>query len=435
MKKSYCLMIPMVLGLMSCEPSVVNKNTEQRQPDKTINTKKNALENDLDYAQRLTRVGEILINNPVGFSHANDLFNDALKLDPGNDKALFYSALTGIVMKFEGAAKRMKKFYDKPEDYDEMLNSVKENFKYPEFVKFITGRVNTKEFRNVHDIKRFVQMDITDAFESAAKKLNMIDQDVELIITQLKTDNTEIEYDCHEITEDDSTYTTCSLKEQMDSVSALPAQINTVDTKDIKIISSGLKAYATAFKLYTGYSLEGTEQFNKETETLESQLGRELTEKENHQIVKKYNNLFTLERDHRWNEVVADLEGMIYTAMDLETLNNRFCDTGLRESNLIKTICFDEDSREVMQKALDYLSGPQEISIGKDENNQDVKIMIDLPAYLSNPLEDLKSLLPIEYNEDGTGIYLQEEPELNGLFPNKDLLEKIKQLKSEYDQK
>ncbi len=429
MKAKSLLIIPMVLTLFSCNQET--KSTKAPNViEKQVNSKRLSIENDKEYAAKLARIGEILVNNPVGVTHAHDMFNRALEIDPQNNKALFYSAFTEILMAMKGSMNRGKSLLDDPKDYDAYIEHLTNKVKYPEFVDFVIGRDSQSKFKDYQDIKRFVQNEIVEAFENASTKLNKVNGDVNIILTQLKTENTELEYNCQDIVEDEYSYTNCELKEEMSSMEALPAETVTVDLNDVKILASGLKGYSTVFKLYTAYSIKGQKHLSNEIRVKELDLGRDLTDKELHRIVSRYDDYLTLEEDHKMGEIVQDLEKVVEAGMDLETLNNQFCDNDLRINNLVKAICFSQTAREDMQKSLDYLSGPQEIVIGKKVDGLDVKIMIDLPAYLNNPVQDLKTLIPTEYNEDGSTKYTVE-PDLNGLFPNKDLLEKLNKLKSE----
>jgi hypothetical protein len=431
MKKALIL-IPMMMTLASCEQSFDNTTNDDSviRHQKVINTKRLAVEDNSAYAAKLTRVGEILVNNPVGFSHAHDLFNEALAIDPTNNKALFYSAMTEMVMTFRGAAEKSRDLMDKPEDLDTYIKYMKENVKYPEFVDFIIGDKNAKKFQNYQDIKRFFQKDFVAAIDKAVTKMEKIDGDVNIILTQLAAEKEDIEYDCETYGEGETSFTECQIKEEMKSIEALPAETKTVDQNDIKVIASGLRAYGTYFKMLTAYSIEGGNHLSNEVRVKEMDLGRSLTDQETHRIVKRYPKVLTLEADHQLGDIVGDLESIAYAAMDLEALNNRFCDTDLRTNNLVDNICFDADSRESIEKALDYLTGPVETVLGKDKLGNDVTILVDLPGYLSNPVQDLKVLLPTEYDENGHGK-LTQEPELNGLFPNKDLMDKLAQVVSQ----
>lgn len=336
MKTKSLLIVPMMFTLLACQSgdsSSDKKKDDASKADTKVSTKRLSTDTNKTHAEKLTRVGEILVNNPVGMTHAHDLFNQALALDPTNNKALFYSAFTGIIMTFEGIYNRAQPLADDPKDYKELLDYVKKEMKYPEFIDFIKGPKGQKKIKDLQAAKKFVQNEVVNALESAHKKLNLIDGDVKLIITQLRSTNTETEYDCSKAIEDmdmevdtEISWTDCTIKQgEMSTLDAQAAKTATVDAKDIKIIASGLKGYATAFKLYTAYSIKGQKHLQNEIKVKEIDLDRALTDEETNNIVRKYKSYMTLEKDNRMGEVVADLEGMIEIGMDLETLSNRFC--------------------------------------------------------------------------------------------------------------
>lgn len=424
MKMKNLILIPMTLAMVSCLPTQTSSN--KKTTDRPASTARNANETDIQFAAKLTRVGEILINNPVGVTHSHDLFNRALRLDPSNEKALFYSAFTGILMSMDGLANRSKSLAEDPTTYDTLVNEARNKMKYPEFVDFLTGRSNQSEIKTYQEFKRFMQIEVVQAFEEAGDKISRIKNDLNLILTNAG-EKTETYYECT-YESDGSSY--CYEDEYSNGTSVNPATTATVDANDIKIIANGLKAYAAAFKLYTGYSVEGIEEVQSEIKAKKEELGRSLTEKEEHAIARKYRSYLTLESDHKWNEVTSNLIDITEAAMDLDTLNNQFCENDLRVNNLIKSICVTAEDRATLKETLDLLSGPQEISLGLDEQGNSVNILVDLPSYMNNPVSDLKSLMPSEYNEDGTPNYTQE-PNLNGLFPNNDLLEKLGRVVSE----
>lgn len=427
MKKSSLLVLPMVLGLVSCQETGFDDTptTPKEQTQKEFSTKRAPETTDAEYIETLVRAGENLVNRPTGITIAHKLFNRVLKMDPNNNKALFYSAFTGILMTYDGVLNRGKGMLDNPNDFETIKKDLNERFKYPEFVDFLVGKKTQSKLNTYQDLKRFAQNEIVDSFESAVEKLNKIDGDVNVILSQEKT-NTEM--DCVEIEAESSemgSEVEYSCTETVTSIDVLPAQTATVDAKDLKIIAGGIKGYATMAKFMTAYKITGQKHITNEVQLKELQLGRSLTDQEMAKIIQQHPEYLVLENDHRMNEMVSDLENMVEIAMDMEALNNQFCDTGLREDNLIKTICLEEGSREEMQKALDHLSGPQEVSLGVDKDGNEVKILMDLPGYLRNPIQDLKSLIPAKFDDEGKPI-IEEEPNLNGLFPNNDYLEKTK---------
>lgn len=418
----------MVLTLFSCEQQLQKKdNTAEKGLEKEISSQRLIQDTDTSYSAKLARIGEILVNNPVGVTHAHDMFNQALKLDPQNNKALFYSAFTEILMTMKGSINRTKSMHDEEETYAKVLKYLTNDMKYPEFIDFLAGDKNQTKLENYQEIKRFFQTEVLSAFESAKNKIDRINSPIEIILTQLKTENKEVKYDCNDINLEDETYTSCSIKEDMSQMNVLPAKIVNVDTDDLKILSGGLEGYATVLKFYTSYKVTGQKNLTNEVKVKEIELGRALTEKELHRIVKRYNNYLVLEDDNRMSEIINNLENVVSIGMDFESLNNQFCDNDLRANNLIKSICFPETARKDMQKTLDYLSGPQEYLMGYTKTGDEVNILVDVPAILNNPIKDLKTLMPNDYNDEGESNHTVE-PNTNGLFPNGDLLEKSKLL-------
>jgi hypothetical protein len=441
MKLFPLLVLPVALSMIGCElqetkTQVVYKdNSFQEATPKEFSTKRLSTQSDFEYAALLARRGELLVTNPVAITHANDMFNDALKLDPTNKKALFYSAFTGIIMAFEGTVKRAESSFDKPSDYNNIMDYVKDNLKYPELVSFLSNKANKEDLKTYQDMKRFLQVEVVEAFETASGKLASINGDVNLILTQLENKMDHVEYDCVDVEDNmpdsDETYTyqECQMKSTQVSTQLYAAYTKTVDASDIKVLSSGLKGYSTIMKFMTAYSIEGQKHITNEITVKELGLKRALTEAETYQIVNRYPKYLTLENDNKMTEVVADLETITEVAMDLETLNNQFCDNESRTDNIIDSICFGAESRADMEKVMDFLSGAQEANLGKDINGNDVNIIVDLPAFLNNPVKDLK--LVVDPVFDIEGKLTEQEPKVNGLFPNSDLLEKTKQVVSE----
>jgi len=438
MKLFPLLVLPVALSMIGCEiqetqTKIVYKDkVSDTATPKEFNTKRLSSQSDIEYAATLARRGELLITNPVAITHANDLFNDALRLDPTNKKALFYSAFTGIIMAFEGTVKRAETSFDKASDYKSIMDYVKDNLKYPELVSFLSNKANKKDLKTYQDMKRFLQVEVVDALEDASGKLASIKGDVNLILTQLEN---KMSHECVDVEDTISgssetyTYKECQIKSTQVSTQVYAALTKTVDSSDIKILSSGLKGYATIMKFMTAYSIKGQKHISNEVKVKEIDLQRDLTDAETHQIVSRHSDYLTLEKDNKMTEVVADLENITEMAMDLETLNNQFCDNDSREDNIIDSICFGEESRVEMDKIMDFLSGAQESNLGKDINGNDVNIIIDLPAFLNNPVKDLKTVVAPIFDIDGK--LTEQEPKVNGLFPNSDLLEKTKQVVSE----
>ena len=429
------LLAPALLTMFACEPLKLQQVEPKQQVDakkasqaketvlpEVLTTKKFDFETDEDFNKRQARMGEILAQSPVGFMHAQGVFNQVLTSTPGNDKALFYSALLDIGMAYQGAMGKSEKLWDNPADYQKAVEDIKRD-SYPEITEFLLS-FNGPKYNDYSDIHKDLLGKMQKSYQKALGKLDQVDQDIELILTQIQTD-TKITYDCETTSTEFGSETNCAkVNEETSGMRLLPAKRKTVDQEDIKILKGYIKGLLNYTRLYSAYSIKGQKHLSNELKIKELELGRDLTDIEEHQIIKRYKDYLTLDPQNELSQLSASLEDMVAIAMDLESLNNRFCDNDLREMNLIQNICFGENARQSMEETLEMLAGPKEIYLGDDKQGAPVMILVDLPGYLNNPVRDLKSILAsFEYDEEGNGV-LEREPELNGLFPNRDYLEK-----------
>lgn len=427
------LLAPALLSMLACEPVQVEKQiikTESPKVElpKKMTTQKSLSESDRDFNKRLLRMGEILAQSPVGFVHAQSVFDKILEKDPGNDKALFYSALLDTVKVYKGMGAKSKEYYDSEKAYRDAVKTAQETY-YPEIKEFLFSG-NGESYKNMAQVQQGLFKSISKNYQSALNKLERIDEDVELIATQVQADSAKSFYDCHTYLENEMEITECKGKEEIVSTRLLPSKRFVADMEDIKVLSASLKAVQSYARLLGAYTLEGQEDITADIQQKEKEFGRELTDIEAHRIVKEKSKYLTLAPDNELAELRSGLIETVEIGMDLESLNNRFCENGLRKMNLVKSICFSADARESMQKTLEFLYGPKEIELGKDESGEPVRLLVDLPAFLNNPVRDLKSMLKsMDYDAEGNG-YLSQEPEMGGLFPNKDYLQKIHSLRN-----
>lgn len=425
-KYAKAFMAPALLTMIACEPIQIQHVQDKKQKNKVelpkeMSTKRFAFESNKEFNQRQVRMGEILAQSPIGFPHAANVFKGVLASDPNNDKALLYSAFLDIAMSYQGLVGKSEDLNENPEDALMLRKEIKK-MGYPEITDFLL-KFKGPKYQNYRDVQKDLLGKMQKSYKKALRKLERVQGDVELIITQMKTSNTEISYNCQNRQADGFEFTECQIKEEMNGISLLPAKIKTVDVEDVKVLKGSIKGILNYTRLLSAYSLEGQKALTEEIKD------KELTSYELHQLVlEKYPNYLVLDSQNELGELRASLTEMVEIAMDLESLNNKFCDNELREMNLIQSICFDEKARAQMEDTLDMLAGPKEITLGYNAEQLPVTILMDLPGFLSNPLADLKSILgSFDYDDEGNG-HIAREPQLNGLFPNGDYLEKLKQV-------
>jgi hypothetical protein len=372
---------------------------------------------------KLVEAGEILISNSVRVSNYHNLFQLALEIDPDNKKALFYSSFSGMLMSMEGIVARGEELIGGPEELNNIKNEMETNGTPQGITDFIFNKKSDASLiSSFQEIKRFIQVDVVNAFDAAIVSMGKIDGEVTLVISVSKEKVDDIENNCQSLSENVSKYVNCIL-EVGEEYEISPKSV-TLDAVDIKILTAGLRAYSIIGKIVTAYSIEGLKDLGDEISA-----SGITTDKQAHDILIKYENFLTLEDDHKLGDVVDSLKSIVEIGMDLESLNNQFCDTSSRESNLISdTICFEDGVRDEMQSILDSMSGPQSVVLGKNGAGGEVSIMINVPAYLSNPVQDLKDFSPNSFDGNGKGSFTGNHillPDVNGLFPNGDLEAKL----------
>lgn len=424
---------PALLTMIACEPIQISQKSESDKDKKgdkaptSFNIQKSKGPLAQEEIDRRVRMAELLAQSPVGFPHAKWVLDDVLEKDPENDKALFYSAMMDLVFSVKGVYGKAEKLYDNPADAERLRSHVSERL-YPEYMDFMfkhPGKKYDTYAEGVDDVLTRTQ----NAYKTAAAKLGRIDDEFELIFTNLKTSNDTVEYNCQ--TYDDGMGRSCELKDTMTGISVLDSTRKKVAPGDAKAIKGYVLGMLNYSRLYHAYSIEGQKELSAEIDKKQEDFGRDLTDLERDLIVKKYPQYLTLKDHNELPEIVASLEEIGEIALDIEGLNNQFCTDEARENYLIGQICLKEGTRENIEKTLEMLAGPVPMTIGMDENGDDVQILTDLPGFLANPVQDLKSLYnSVDYDAQGASSIVRE-PELNGLFPNKDYLEKMGQVASE----
>lgn len=426
------IIIPALLTMVACEPLQLQKKEEKKNNTlpKKMTTAQLAGETESDYIKRQIRMAEILAQSPIGFPHAARTLDFVLKIAPNNDKALFYSASLDLIMSYEGIGYKAEPLVDNKEDYALAVKELKEKG-YPEWSDFLLNKKGS-QYNNYRSVQKDLLSNIQNGFKKAIKKLNKIDQDVELVLTQIKADTKEIEYNCVDYSDEYGDYTECDLKEEMVGLQTLEPKKKIVDQADVKSIVGMLKGYLNYTRLYSAYSIEGAEEIGKRQKALIQELGRELTDEENDEIISSASEFMTLTPENELGDMVNSLTEMVEIAMDLDALGDKLCDAESRKNNLIGQICLGEGFREGAVEILSYLEGPKEHTLGLDSEGNLVTIMVDLPAFLKNPVKDLKATIydATAYDSNGSSR-IAKEPKLNGLFPNNDLLEKLKSVVEE----
>jgi hypothetical protein len=154
-----------------------------------------------------------------------------------------------------------------------------------------------------------------------------------------------------------------------------------------------------------------------------------MTAEEVTRVLREFPELLTLEKDNELSQVSASVSTVLKDTLALDDMKSELCNRKKRTSKnaLFWEICISAEMVDSLKLGVDLLAGPKEISLGKDSNQNDVRIVMDLTKILKSPPADLKALLPVSFDNDGNPE-TYPDPTMAGLFPNGDLIEKLEKL-------
>ena len=407
----------MSLSFVSCNKKDEVKSTIDKSQ---VTSQRSIEETDKEHSKKLTKIGEILVTDPNSVIEANKLFKLAIDLDSKNDKARFYLAITGIAKHYKGALKKGKKLLDYK--HKKIVKEIRRTQNTPLLLNFLMGDSSVVEMDSFEEVRSMVSNDIIVSMDKAIEMLDVIESDITLKTINKNNDY----YSCERVFEDGEYFFKCDV-EKNDSLKKDKRTVK-IDRHDIKLLVGSLGTYNMLLKLVGAYNLEGYESIKEEKESFQLENQRSMTKKEDTELLRKYDNYLTLKKDHKLGDIIKDANKSIVYGMNRRALEERVCDDS-RRKHLFKAVCPSLETIKILDSALEFISGPVETRIGVDKNNNAIKILVDLRSYLINPIVDLKSTLPTEFNDDGDSKQITVTSELNVLFPNEDLQEKINLLK------
>jgi hypothetical protein len=390
------------------------------------------------------RIGELLMM-PEGFQYADQMFDKALALDPNNAKANIYKSVTEPMMALKGYIARVEPLMNRKDTRAlERLRQNIRNLNMPELDDYSENLASGQtSFQNYHDVQRFMRTQVLPAMQDGVDRLNRVDAStpIQFNFTPARAliDPTRKTYyysygysSCTNdptqgwrCTEDEGTYES--------SDKQLP-NLYFVDRYDLKIMKASMLAMVDSIRLATAFSSEGSEDALKQIKAvsdIRQEDGTDLSSQDVIQILNSYPALFTLESDQQLGAIAGSAAQALQYGMELANLQDTLCKGTSRDAtnSLISPICFEADTVSSLQTGLDLIAGPKVVSIGTDEDGNDVNILMDVNAILNHPPQDLKTLLPNQFDKLGNPTQYPD-PTMAGLFPNGDIVSKLKQLGS-----
>ena len=340
----------------------------------------------VEAAEQYAVLGEMVIRSK-GIQAADPIFTKALGQDGANRRANFYSSLTKPLVALKGFLPRVEPLLDAGmgPQVDKMKAQLA-NLKMGKALKFIQMQDNQRAFGSTYELQRYLRTTLLPVLLESADKLEKI-----------------------------STESTLELGMNISQLGAthLTADGNhtVLMQDDLKTMRGAVLAFADDIRLKTAYSMEGLEQIQK---TIKKS-GKTLTTREVVELFMESRPFLKLERDQQLGELAASGGEVLKHAMDLATAESELCGRAVGKS------CEGAGIIQGIQDGIDLLAGPREIAIG----NQ--KVVIDVTRLLADSPKDLKDFLPKHFDNRGEAVNVPDKT-MGGLFPNGDIIEKLKGL-------
>lgn len=383
-------------------------------------------------ADEYVRLGEMLML-PESFESADQMLTKALAQDPENAKANLYKAFTEPMLAAKGYLGRLQGLAssDKDREAVERLRRNVESLKIPGLQKFVEELdPGERPFESYYDLQRFARERLLNAINLSLHYLKHVNARKPIEVKLMPWNSLDVQNRAPlSISEGACSKTASGFV--CSSASEKEVQTYHVDRHDVELLKTALRAMADQIRLSTAYSLKDAEvafgRLRSLGEARREQGLSGLTQQEVVETIRSANALFTLEADNQLHKIAKSETQALRDGLELANLKSSLCDGSERTAanSLIRPICLEANMIVSMNLGLDLLSGPKEISLGSDEGGDQVRVVMDINAVLKNPPKDLKDLLPRFFDSKGNPIHYPD-PTLGGLFPDGDLLTKLK---------
>ncbi|MFM6928039.1 MAG: hypothetical protein ACKOX6_06210 [Bdellovibrio sp.] len=366
-------------------------------------------------ADELTEAGEQLLS-PTTFHLADRAFTLALEKNPSDKKAQFYHILLKRFMVFRGIIPRI----------DGMVKENSTAEKYAEFKEsfnngnadFVTKPIpGAKVVKTVEDVQN-VLIEYREALQDFRKfvkqnpdlqlNLNLNPYVFQETIQNRMMDNCQIVSG----STDEDAKVECSYKD------ASTVRVNIADLMALKQEAAGEILYLT---LYTSYGFNGVIEASK---AVEAQPGLSSKESLNLTVEKMDLRLLNKQGMTAIREIMTDFGVAAKWAMKYQS---SLCpkdkdgrSVGRKAFMFTEGLCIEDAT--ALEKSLGLLEqglrGAMKIDVGTEEKpaTKDINFM----ALFDKPVKNLRSLLPAEWNNDGSGATSFKDKTLGGLLPNAD---------------
>lgn len=366
-------------------------------------------------SEMYSRIGEILLSKPQGITHAEEMFQKALEINPNDNKANLYSATFAPILTAKGFGPRFKILIPEIGKLEKEFvdTDIKEIMDFA--LVMPEGKVAAKKYE---DLRKFYRDEFAKELGSSVSKLENIKSErfsVELDVSSYAERSKSPTY-CREIEVgtfecDSQQY---SLKDKLVR--------RFLDQYDIRAIKGIMKTQKNALTIAYSFGLQGAE----EVSALLSNTKGPKTDEEVIAAIRTQPNFLRIEGSKDdLRQIFDHSEEVLNELIDFSKLSKELCHNEARESNVASNICVSEAAAEKINDILMFVVGPKEVVIGHDENGDDVTVEVNLRGLLDSKVSSLQELLPNRFDRNGRAIDFKDLT-FAGLIPNADLIAKLK---------
>lgn len=362
-----------------------------------------------------SRIGELLLTNPAGVIHANEMFNKALSLNKNDPKANLYSSAIAPALLAQGFTRRFNSILN--DKQRARLKEIEERTNaegIQELIDFATtlsaGKTNVRTYK---EAKKVLQNELLAELIKSTEKINAIKvKNFSIGITRAVKKGTDI--NCEQIDQN----WTCTES----SKAPMPLALN-VDQYDLQALRATYKTYETELRILTLLNVDDLEAVVNQSKKKDALSDREATT-----LLKKYPALFKIDSKADLVQLFNQSESILNDFLDFASMRETLCENSDRTEHIAGQICVSENEEDQLKEIITLLAGPNLFTLGLDENGREVEILLNLRAWEKTSFTGLQDLLPDQFDEEGRALDLKDKT-FGGLFPNGDFLEKLKQIK------
>ncbi len=419
--KFKALLAPLVCaGLVGVVNTACSNKDEGQKNSVVVDT--NALQQSgrtmMESAENLALAGEQLVS-PISFMYADLVFDLALRANPDNKRAQFYKALIKPMMVMKGAMKRIRP----------VINSLsaEQQTEYNDFIaKSPNSALKTFLLDGQEDITTEEDaLGLMDEYRAAWEGIRVFmkeNKDLNMVVNIMTLPGNQSALD--------KAAEECATQNHMNEVfeiencsylNALEINISRADVEVIQQIAAGMQIHNI---LMTSYSLDGVRSY------IEANQDNDLTAQD---AIEHFKNSTTAGK-LRHNDLTkipefgADAIAGMRWAMAAQ---QQLCPSNVTSKENRKGFLFEEgicvERTDKDGKPIEDLLATIEAALtgglisieGIKANGDVVAADIKPVAPFANPVQDLRSLSPISYNNCGNPVALADST-IGGFFPNAD---------------